>query len=133
MGSSNGVEELPKVLSDWNDRSLTRPHLRDLLPKSLERLTLFRFEMDHASLDVDIEDVLAEKGSKFPNLMSVDEQDQPPWCQASQAEQQLWQFERFRSNAKYTLEDMEFWGLRMIPANWTNPRSQSSPDGGAQQ
>ncbi|KAG7007391.1 hypothetical protein G7Y79_00010g028920 [Physcia stellaris] len=127
--SGRGVS---KVLSDWNYRPSMRPKMKDLLPRSLERLTLFRLERDHACLDQDIEDILTEKASRLTNLMSVDEQQQPPWCQASQAEQQLWQFDRFRSYIEYTEEDMERWGSRMIPANWTTPDNESSPHGGAQ-
>ena len=122
-----------KVLSDWNHHSSMRLRMTDLLPRSLECLTLFRLEMDRISLDSEIEDILTEKGSKFPNLVSVVKQDQPPWCQASQAEQELWQFERFRSHMKLTEEDMTLWGSTMIPANWTNPDRESSPHGGVQE
>lgn len=82
---------ITKVHSNWNRGPKMKQQLKDLLPRSLEHLTLFRLHGENTMLEADIVDVWNEKNSRFPNLISAKQQEKP-CCQASEDEEQFWKY-----------------------------------------
>ncbi|KAL8858971.1 MAG: hypothetical protein Q9178_004452 [Gyalolechia marmorata] len=67
-----------KILFDGTKPEATKRHLEDLLPRSIEQLTLFEFRDDPSNLDDDIEDVWTARPDSFPNLTSLELRAPPP-------------------------------------------------------
>ena len=66
------------VLYDGLPEDTSHPRLKDLLPRSLEHLTLFDCKERLPDLDQDIEDLWASAPASFPNLKDVSRITLPP-------------------------------------------------------
>ncbi|KAL8914306.1 MAG: hypothetical protein Q9171_001026 [Xanthocarpia ochracea] len=67
-----------RILFDGTEPEATKRHLEDLLPRSIEHLTLFDFEENPSNLDHDIADVWTARPDFFPNLTSLEIRAPPP-------------------------------------------------------
>ncbi len=67
-----------RILFDGTEPESTKRHLKDLLPRSIEHLTLFEFEDDPSYLNHDIADVWTTRPDFFPNLTCLEIRGPPP-------------------------------------------------------
>ncbi|KAL8916694.1 MAG: hypothetical protein Q9172_006186 [Xanthocarpia lactea] len=67
-----------RILFDGTEPEPTKRHLKDLLPRSIEHLTLFEFENDPSKLDHDVADVWTARSDFFPNLTDLEIRAPPP-------------------------------------------------------